>query len=138
VYRLLSDRRAAGATGRAETRDSPLIVTLCPRLISAHDNGFSTGGATGADAIALANDYHPTAVSLDVFLPDMLGWTVLSQLKQNPAKRHIPVQIVTLEEDRQHALSRGAFSFITKPASSEGLRAALSRIRNFAEPRRAS
>ena len=92
--------------------------------------------ATGADAIALANDYHPTAVSLDVFLPDMLGWTVLSQLKQNPATRHIPVQIVTLEEDRQHALSRGAFSFITKPASSEGLRAALSRIKDFAEPRR--
>jgi CheY-like chemotaxis protein/signal transduction histidine kinase/HAMP domain-containing protein len=103
----------------------------------AHDNGFKVlVAATGADAIALANDYHPTAVSLDVFLPDMLGWTVLSQLKQNPATRHIPVQIVTLEEDRQHALSRGAFSFITKPASSEGLRAALSRIKNFAEPRR--
>jgi CheY-like chemotaxis protein len=103
----------------------------------AHDNGFKVLLAvTGAEAIALANDYHPTAVSLDVFLPDMLGWTVLSQLKQNPATRHIPVQIVTLEEDRQHALSRGAFSFITKPASSEGLRAALSRIKSFAEPRR--
>ena len=103
----------------------------------AHDNGFKVlVAATGAEAIALANDYHPTAVSLDVFLPDMLGWTVLSQLKQNPATRHIPVQIVTLEEDRQHALSRGAFSFITKPASSEGLRAALSRIKSFAEPRR--
>ena len=79
--------------------------------------------ATGAEALALANDYHPTAISLDVFLPDMLGWTVLSQLKQNPATRHIPVQIVTLEEDRQHGLSRGAFSFLTKPASTEGLRA---------------
>jgi CheY-like chemotaxis protein len=42
------------------------------------------------------------AVSLDVFLPDMLGWTVLSQLKQNPLTRHIPVQIITLDEDRQH------------------------------------
>ena len=103
----------------------------------AHDNAFKVlVAATGAEAIALANDYHPTAVSLDVFLPDMLGWTVLSQLKQNPATRHIPVQIVTLEEDRQHALSRGAFSFITKPASSESLRAALSRIKSFAEPRR--
>ena len=45
---------------------------------------------------------QPTAVSLDVFLPDMLGWTVLSQLKQNPLTRHIPVQIITLDEDRQH------------------------------------
>ena len=39
----------------------------------------------GAEALALAREYPPTAVSLDVFLPDMLGWTVLSQLKQDPA-----------------------------------------------------
>ena len=103
----------------------------------AHDSGFKVlAAATGADALALANDYHPTAVSLDVFLPDMLGWTVLSQLKQNPATRHIPVQIVTLEEDRQHGLSRGAFSFLTKPATTEGLQSAISRIRDFSKPRR--
>ena len=63
----------------------------------------------GTEALALARQYQPTAVSLDVFLPDMLGWTVLSQLKRNPATRHIPVQIVTLDEDRQHGLARGAF-----------------------------
>jgi CheY-like chemotaxis protein len=103
----------------------------------AHDNGFKVlVASTGAEAIALANDYHPTAISLDIFLPDMLGWTVLSQFKQNPATRHIPVQILTLEEDRQHGLSRGAFSFITKPASTESLRASLSRMKDFTEPRR--
>ena len=79
----------------------------------------------GADALTLAREYQPTAVSLDVFLPDMLGWTVLSQLKQDPATRHIPVQIVTLDEDRQHGLARGAFSFITKPTTTEGLEEAL-------------
>ena len=52
----------------------------------------------------------PPPISLDVFLPDMLGWTVLNQLKQDPALRHIPVQIVTLDEDRQHGLARGAFA----------------------------
>ena len=67
------------------------------------------------------SEYHPTAISLDVFLPDMLGWTVLSQLKQDPATRHIPVQIVTLDEDRQHGLARGAFSFVTKPTTPEGI-----------------
>jgi CheY-like chemotaxis protein len=46
------------------------------------------------------------------------------------------VQIVTLEEDRQHGLARGAFAFVTKPASQEGLQAALSRIKDFTEPRR--
>ncbi|HEY2177840.1 MAG TPA: HAMP domain-containing protein [Caulobacteraceae bacterium] len=103
----------------------------------ARERGFKVLVAMrGADALALAREYKPTAVSLDVFLPDMLGWTVLSQLKQDPATRHIPVQIVTLDEDRQHGLARGAFSFLGKPTSMEGLQEALNRIKAFAEPRR--
>jgi CheY-like chemotaxis protein/HAMP domain-containing protein/signal transduction histidine kinase len=110
--------------------DDPHYARILKDL--AHDSGFKVLVAmTGADALTLANDFHPTAVSLDVFLPDKLGWTVLSQLKQNPATRHIPVQIVTLEEDRQHGLSRGAFSFVTKPASPRHLQAAIARIREF-------
>jgi CheY-like chemotaxis protein len=103
----------------------------------AHDKGFKVLVAMrGADALALARQYRPSAVSLDVFLPDMLGWTVLSQLKQDAATRHIPVQIVTLDEDRQHGLARGAFSFMTKPTTTEGLDAAFARIKDFASPRR--
>ncbi len=103
----------------------------------AHDHGLKVLiAARGAEALALARQYQPTAVSLDVFLPDMLGWTVLSQLKQDPTTRHIPVQIVTLDEDRQHGLARGAFSFITKPTTTEGLQDALSRITDYARPRR--
>jgi CheY-like chemotaxis protein len=71
-----------------------------------------------------------------VFLPDMLGWSVLSQLKQNPLTRHIPVQIVTLDEDRQHGLSRGAFSFVVKPTNPADISAAFTRIKEFAQPRR--
>jgi CheY-like chemotaxis protein/signal transduction histidine kinase/HAMP domain-containing protein len=92
--------------------------------------------ARGSDALELAKQYQPTAISLDIFLPDMLGWTVLSQLKQNPLTRHIPVQIITLDEDRQHGLARGAFSFFTKPTSTEGVEAALARIQEYAKPRR--
>jgi CheY-like chemotaxis protein len=66
----------------------------------------------------------------------MLGWTVLSQLKQDPSTRHIPVQMVTLDEDRQHGLARGAFSFTTKPATTEGLEQVLARIKEFTRPRR--
>jgi CheY-like chemotaxis protein len=90
----------------------------------------------GAEALALARQYKPTAVSLDVFLPDMLGWTVLNQLKQDPTTRHIPVQIVTSDEDRQHGLARGAFSFVTKPTTTEGLEEAIARIRQYTTPRR--
>ena len=93
----------------------------------------------GADALDLAKQYQPTAVSLDVFLPDMLGWTVLSQLKQNPLTRHIPVQIITLDEDRQHGLARGAFSFVTKPTTPEGIsRRRSTRIKDFAQAAAAS
>ncbi|HET7448125.1 MAG TPA: response regulator, partial [Methyloceanibacter sp.] len=103
----------------------------------AKEHGFKVLVAgKGADALTLAQEFRPTAISLDVFLPDMLGWTVLSQLKQNPLTRHIPVQIVTLDEDRQHGLSRGAFCFVTKPASTESIDAALSRIKDYAGSRR--
>ena len=80
----------------------------------ARDNGFKVlvGDARRRCARPGASSIQPTAVSLDVFLPDMLGWTVLSQLKQNPLTRHIPVQIVTLDEDRQHGA--GARRFLVR------------------------
>ena len=103
----------------------------------ARDKGFKVLLAMrGDDALDLAKQYQPTAVSLDVFLPDMLGWNVLSQLKQNPLTRHIPVQMVTLDEDRQHGLARGAFSFVTKPTTREGIAEALAKIKEFSQPRR--
>ncbi|MBV9521077.1 MAG: response regulator, partial [Hyphomicrobiales bacterium] len=92
----------------------------------------------GADALDLAKQYQPTAVSLDIFLPDMLGWTVLSELKQDPLTRHIPVHIMTLDEDRQHGLARGAFSFVTKPTEPSELGRLLDRIKEYAKPRRRS
>ena len=103
----------------------------------ARDKGFKVlVAARGTDALSLAQQFQPSAVSLDVFLPDMLGWTVLNQLKQNPLTRHIPVQIITLDEDRQHALACGAFSFVTKPTTTEGVDEALSRIKEYAQARR--
>ncbi|MGB6193849.1 MAG: response regulator, partial [Terracidiphilus sp.] len=101
------------------------------------DKGFKVlCSTTGAEALSLAQEYRPSAISLDVFLPDMLGWTVLNHLKQNPETRHIPVQMLTLDEDRHHGLSRGAFAFVTKPTSPEDLDAALMRIKDYAESRR--
>jgi CheY-like chemotaxis protein len=90
----------------------------------------------GAEALALAREYHPTAVSLDVFLPDMLGWTVLNHLKQDPGTRHIPVQMLTLDEDRHHGLARGAFAFVTKPTTPDALEQAILRIKDYSSPRR--
>ncbi|HTW60797.1 MAG TPA: response regulator [Terracidiphilus sp.] len=101
------------------------------------DKGFKVLIAgNGSDALMLAREFSPTAISLDVFLPDMLGWTVLNHLKQDPRTRHIPVQMLTLDEDRHHGLSRGAFAFVTKPSSREDLEAALTRIHAYSQPRR--
>jgi CheY-like chemotaxis protein len=105
-------------------------------LALARDHGFKALVAMrGGEALALARKYNPTAVSLDIFLPDMLGWTVLSQLKQDPETRHIPVQIVTVEEERQHGLERGAFAYLNKPLTTNSIEAAFDRIKRFAAPR---
>ena len=103
----------------------------------ARDQDFKVLVASrGDEALSLAMAYKPTAISLDVFLPDMLGWSILSQLKQNPETRHIPVQMLTLEEDRQRGLAHGAFSFLTKPVENSELKAAFDRIKTFTQPRR--
>jgi CheY-like chemotaxis protein len=65
----------------------------------------------------------------------MLGWTVLARLKQDSSTRHIPVQIVTIEEERHQSIERGAFSYLAKPATSESIEEALERIKAFSQPR---
>ncbi|KRA71559.1 two-component system sensor histidine kinase/response regulator [Pelomonas sp. Root662] len=103
----------------------------------ARDRGFKGLVALkGGHGLELARRFKPTAVSLDIFLPDMLGWTVLNQLKLDPLTRHIPVQVVSVaEEDRNHGLAHGAFSYVVKAPTSDGMEAALDRIRDFAAPR---
>ena len=100
-------------------------------------NGFKVLVATrGAEGLALAREFLPTAVSLDVSLPDMLGWTVLNHLKQDPTTRHIPVQMLTLDEDWHHGLSHGAFAFVTKPTTTEGLERSNQSHSRIRRPRR--
>jgi HAMP domain-containing protein/signal transduction histidine kinase/DNA-binding response OmpR family regulator len=102
----------------------------------ARDKGFKAIAATrGHAALALARQFLPTAITLDIFLPDMLGWTVLNNLKMDPSTRHIPVQIISIEEERQHGLSHGAFSYTIKPATTEGLDQCFDRIKQFVGPR---
>jgi len=139
----LEIERVADDRGNLQPEDTILLIVeddphyarvLCDL---SHDKGFKVLVAmNGAEALALTREFHPTAISLDVFLPDMLGWTVLNHLKQDPSTRHIPVQMLTLDEDRHHGLTRGAFAFVTKPTTPEGLESALGRIKEYAAPRR--
>jgi signal transduction histidine kinase/HAMP domain-containing protein/CheY-like chemotaxis protein len=102
----------------------------------AHENGFKAVGArTGAEALSLASKLRPSAISLGMVLPDMLGWTVLDELKRSVETRHIPVQVIGAEDDRLHARSRGAFSFLSQSARRSELRQGLNRLRSFTERR---
>ena len=110
--------------------DDPHYARVLLGLI--RDKGFKgLVTARGNNALALAREHQPTAITLDIFLPDMLGWTVLNHLKQDPATRHIPVQIITMEEERQHGLERGAFAYLVKPLTTEELEAAFDRVIRF-------
>ena len=125
---------AEGDTVLLIVEDDPHYARVLLGL--ARDKGFKGLVAMrGSVALSLAREFKPTAISLDIFLPDMLGWTVLSHLKQDPSTRHIPVQIITMEEERQHGLERGAFAYLNKPVTTEGLEAALTRIQEFTKPR---
>jgi CheY-like chemotaxis protein len=89
----------------------------------------------GQAALTLARERLPTAIILDVYLPDMLGWTVLANLKLDPATRHIPVQVLSSDDVRPGGLSRGAFSCRPRTSAPEEIEALVERLGAFAAPR---
>jgi len=89
----------------------------------------------GNEALVMAREYKPAAITLDIILPDIDGWTVLDRLKLNPDTRHIPVHIISVEEDRGRGLRRGAISFLEKPVDKGILEDEFQKIKEFAEHR---
>ncbi|MDB5869514.1 MAG: putative Signal transduction histidine kinase, partial [Polaromonas sp.] len=128
------DSIVAGDLSLLVIEDDPHYARILLGL--ARDKGFKAIVASkGSHGLMLARQYRPAAISLDIFLPDMLGWTVLNQLKLDPDTRHIPVQIVTMEEERQHGLAHGAFAYLIKEPTTAGLQVAFDRIKAFTAPR---
>jgi CheY-like chemotaxis protein len=136
VEEVIVDDREAVAPGDAVlliVEDDPHYARIL--LGIARSKGFKGIVAQrGQQALALAHEYKPTAITLDVFLPDMLGWTVLNNLKLDWSTRHIPVQMLSIEEERQHGLSHGAFSYLVKPATTGELEGALDKLRAYLTP----
>jgi HAMP domain-containing protein/CheY-like chemotaxis protein/signal transduction histidine kinase len=132
---VADDRDAIGELDQVllVVEDDPHYARIVMGL--ARDRNFKVLVANrGQHALELAREYQPTAITLDVFLPDMLGWTVLSSLKMDPRTRHIPVQMLSVEEEQQHGLSHGAFSYLVKPATSNELETAFDRLKVYAQP----
>jgi CheY-like chemotaxis protein len=114
-----------------------LIVEDDPELARteldvARERGFKGVVALRGDSgLALAHEYKPDAIILDMKLPVMDGWSVLERLKQHPETRHIPVHIVSGGDGRQNALRAGAVAFVEKPVTKEGLDDTFGAIRAF-------
>jgi HAMP domain-containing protein/CheY-like chemotaxis protein/signal transduction histidine kinase len=98
----------------------------------ARERGFKGIVALRGDSgLALAHEFKPDAIILDMNLPVMDGWTLLDHLKHHPETRHIPVHIVSGGDGRQNALRAGAVAFLEKPISKEGLEETFGEIRAF-------
>jgi CheY-like chemotaxis protein len=89
----------------------------------------------GSAALALAREFKPGAVTLDINMPDMVGWTILDRLKYDPATRHIPVHIISGDEDRRRGLALGAMTYLEKSTDRESLEQAFTAIERSAQPR---
>jgi HAMP domain-containing protein/CheY-like chemotaxis protein/signal transduction histidine kinase len=135
VERAISDDRATIQEGDRIlliAEDDPNFAQILLDL--ARERGFKGVVAQSADrALALASEYQPTAVTLDLRLPDADGWTILDRLKHDPATRHIPVHIISVEENWQRGLRLGAIDFMTKPATKESLSDALTTLHEFVD-----
>jgi CheY-like chemotaxis protein len=98
----------------------------------ARERGFKTLIALRGDTgLALAHQYKPDAIVLDLKLPVIDGAALLDRLKHHSATRHIPVHIVSTGNGRQQALRAGAVAFLEKPVAREGLEDAFASLANF-------
>ncbi|MGE6230703.1 HAMP domain-containing protein [Paenibacillus chitinolyticus] len=85
----------------------------------------------GNKAVALAKRYNPVAITLDLRLEDMNGSSVLDQLKEDIELRHIPVTVMTIEDDATELLQKGVFDFLCKPIKNEDLENAIDKLNAF-------
>jgi signal transduction histidine kinase/HAMP domain-containing protein/DNA-binding response OmpR family regulator len=105
-------------------------------LQAAREKGFKGVVATlGEDGYELAEELQPTAITLDLHLTDMDGWVLLEKLKRNARTRHIPVEIISVDDNRSRGLRYGAYEYLVKPVTLEAIQNALTDVRTFAETR---
>jgi CheY-like chemotaxis protein/anti-sigma regulatory factor (Ser/Thr protein kinase) len=106
--------------------DDPEACEIIERYLT--KDGYSVAtAASGEQGLRLAHEIQPAAITLDVMMPEMDGWSVLRALKADPGLRKIPVIMLTMIDDRTRGYSLGAVDYLTKPVDRELLNKALSR-----------
>jgi signal transduction histidine kinase/CheY-like chemotaxis protein len=106
--------------------DDPEASEIIKRFLI--KDGFDVAtAASGEQGLRLAHEVQPAAITLDVMMPEMDGWSVLRALKADPVLREIPVIMLSMIDDRSRGYSLGAVDYLTKPVDREQLHKALSR-----------
>ncbi|MBE9109319.1 response regulator [Nodosilinea sp. LEGE 07298] len=137
---LADDRTQVQADGNASDQvllvieDDPNFARIL--LDMARGQGFKVLVALeGQSGLAMAQRFGPSAITLDLHLPDMDGLAVLEQLKHDPMTRHIPVHVMTVNDQQQREFQMGAIAHIQKPVAPEVLTQTLIDIKQFVERR---
>src|SRR6185295_18294778 len=110
-------------------------LNFAPILLdAARQKGFKGIVAVRGDVgLAMARQLKPDAITLDIELPELDGWSVLDRLKHDPATRHIPVHIISVTDEALRGLKLGAIAHLSKPVTTEALETALTTITGFIE-----
>ncbi|UVF21053.1 HAMP domain-containing protein [Microvirga terrae] len=128
----LDDRHAITGGDRVVLiiEDDAMFASVLLEL--AREEGFrGLIAMDGASALALAHRYKPHAITLDIGLPDMDGWALLDLLKHDPRTRHVPIHVISVDDQKKRGLKAGAFGFLEKPVDREALMGALNRTKEF-------
>ena len=134
---------SAAETGPAASQGSRGTVLVIDddatarELIATHlaGNGFAVEtAANGVDGLKRARELRPAAITLDIVMPNIDGWTILSALKGDPALADIPVVVVTIVDEQRRGIALGAAGYLTKPFDHERLVEILSRYRSPSVP----
>jgi len=136
-------RSSIGSDGRrSPTAESVLVIdddATARELIADHlkAEGFSVvTAAGGVEGLKLAKELQPTAITLDVMMPDLDGWSVLAALRQDPELAEIPVIMITIVDEHRRGIALGAAGYLTKPIDRERLHRLVSRFRARVPPTR--
>ncbi|HEY4417600.1 MAG TPA: Cache 3/Cache 2 fusion domain-containing protein [Verrucomicrobiae bacterium] len=107
--------------------DDKNVLELMERFL--HKEGFAVRTANnGKDGIALAKKLKPVAITLDVMMPGMDGWSVITALKADSATTEIPVILVTITNNKEMGFALGATDYLTKPVDWKRLAALVRRV----------
>jgi CheY-like chemotaxis protein len=119
--------RAAKAATAEPGRDYVLVIDddeTARELIAdcLAQAGFAViTAANGVEGLKLAKEYHPIAITLDVIMPDIDGWTVLAALRGDPELADIPTIMATIVDEQRHGMTLGAVGYLTKPIDRDKL-----------------